>query len=174
MFRYQHDNGHHRYARVQGLLKRRPFTPKRLHRFYHATTKVRKALSVYALLGSATYTLEMKACIMQIFANNVSACRVGETIETVLTLANLTASNNVERLILAQRQLGEDLSSEKHQPYHRRNQQVWRKVHGYHVAGPDGIMMVFAQREIETTSAKETLAAYKDILRDIDDCSKSI
>ena len=134
MFRYQHGNGHHRYARVQGLPKRRPFTPKRLHRFYHATTKVRKTVSVYALLGSATYTLEMKACIMQLFANNVSACRVGETIETVLTLANLTASNiptnakvlnyNVERLILAQRLLGEDLSREKHQPHRRRHKQT--------------------------------------------------
>ena len=69
------------------------------------------------------YTTEMKVCVMELLDNNVSACRVGETIEMVLALANLMASDipsnatvlnyNMETLILAHRQLGEDLPREK-------------------------------------------------------------
>ena len=60
---------------------------------------------------------------MQLLDGNVSACRVGETIKTVLKLAKKKASDipsnatvltyNVERLILAQRQLGDDLSRDE-------------------------------------------------------------
>ena len=44
---------------------------------------------------------------------------------------------------------------------------------GYHVAGPDGNLMVLGLREIEAKSAKDTLQTYKEILQDIDNCSKS-
>ena len=44
---------------------------------------------------------------------------------------------------------------------------------GYHVAASDGDMMVLGLREIEIKCAKDTLSTYKEILRDIDECSKS-
>ena len=47
------------------------------------------------------------------------------------------------------------------------------KYMGYHFAASEGNMMVLGLREIETKSAKDTLSTYNEILRDIDECSKS-
>ena len=66
------------------------------------------------------YTPKMMKCVMELLTDNVNACRVGQA---VLKLADMTACHipsnaivlnyNVARLVLAQRQLGEDLSREK-------------------------------------------------------------
>ena len=129
------------------------------------------------------YTTEMKVCVMELLDNNVSACRVGETIEMVLALANLMASDipsnatvlnyNVETHSspkatgrrIAQRKNLSLLTDETNK--------FGDKYMGYHVAGPDGNLMVLGLREIEAKSAKDTLQTYKEILQDIDNCSKS-
>ena len=69
------------------------------------------------------YTPKMMKCVMELLTDNVNACRVSQAIQAVLKLADMTACHipsnatvfnyNVARLVLAQRQLGEDLSREK-------------------------------------------------------------
>ena len=88
---------------------------------------------------------------------------------------NATVLNyNVERLILAKRQLGKDWSGDENiSLLTEETSKFGEKYMGYHGAASDGNMMVIGLSEIETKSAKDTLSTNKEILRDIDECSKS-
>ena len=113
-------------------------------------------------------------CVMELLDGNVSACRLGETIKTVLKLAKKKASDipsnatvlnyDVEILILALRQLGEDLSRDENiSLLTDETSKFGEKDMRYHVAASDGNMMVIGLSEIETKSAKDTLSTYKEI-----------
>ena len=73
---------------------------------------------------SKTYTTSFRVCIYKLLENNVSSCKVWDVIEAMLQLCEKkpnklsTKSNfnnmNIERLILSQKQIGEEFTKEHH------------------------------------------------------------
>ena len=131
-----------------------------------------------------SYSADMKMCVMELLDNNISASRVGQAIKTVLKLVGIEASDipstatvlnyNVERLVLAQRQLGEDLSEKKNTALLTdETSKFGEKYMGYHTADAEGNLWVLGLREMVTKSAQDTLSTYKEILQDIDDRTRA-
>ena len=127
-----------------------------------------------------SYSANMK----MLLDNNISASRVGQAIKTVLKLVGIEASDipstatvlnyNLERLVLAQRQLGEGLSEKKNTALLTdETSKFGEKYMGYHTADAEGNLWVLGLREMETKSAQDTLSTYKGILHDIDDRTRT-
>ena len=75
-----------------------------------------------------------------------------------------------ERLVLAQRQLGQELSKKENTALLTdETSKFGEKYAGYHTANAEGSLWVLGLREIKTKFAQYTLSTYKEILQDIDD-----
>ena len=126
----------------------------------------------------------MQKCVYNLLEHNVATGSVGPVIDACLKLADLSASRlqsrstvanmNVQRLLLAQKQLSEEfvakenvcLLSDETSKYGIRYQ-------GYHARDMDGRYYVLGLREIATKSSEDALKGYKEILNDIDSCSEN-
>lgn len=109
---------------------------------------------------------------------NVSAQNVGPVIDSVLKMsgescdklpARTTILNmNVERLILAQKQLGEVIPDKTNLTlYTDETSKYGIKYSGYHVSDQDGSMYVLDMRQLETKSAQNTMNVFQEIREDI-------
>jgi hypothetical protein len=133
---------------------------------------------------SRKYTSPLKNCVYELLKLNVSASKVGDVIKTVLKLVNIEPNRvpatstvlemNLQRLYLAQKQLGEVFSKENNSCLLTdETSKFGKKFMGYETADSDGNFWVLGLREIETKSAGNTLNVLKEILYDLDSASKS-
>jgi hypothetical protein len=80
---------------------------------------------------------------------------------------------NIERLILAQKQLNESLpNTENLTIYTDETTKYGTKFGGYHVSDSEGRMYVLGLRQPLIKSGRDTLSVFQDILKDIDDRSE--
>ncbi|CAG2220930.1 unnamed protein product [Mytilus edulis] len=132
---------------------------------------------------SRKYTKEAQECVYQLLNNNVTTSRVGPVITTVLKLVGMrpnklpsvsTVNNmNVQRLILAQTQLAEELSQKNSTCLlSDETSKYGTKFEGYHVSDNEGRLWVLGLRNILTKGAKDTLKTFQEILQDISEVSE--
>jgi len=77
---------------------------------------------------------------------------------------------NVERLILAQKQLREVIPDQENLTlYADETSKFGIKYSDYHVSDQEGNMYVLGMRQLETKSAQNTLNVFQEILSDIED-----
>ena len=126
------------------------------------------------------FSFELRQCIYSLLSLNVSAQSVPGVINSVLTLLGKKCNKlpsrstilnmNVERLILSQKQLAEVIPSKDNLTlYTDETTKFGVKYSGYHVSDQEGSMYVLGMRQLETKSAANTLAAFQEILSDIEE-----
>lgn len=80
---------------------------------------------------------------------------------------------NIERLMLAQKQLSESLPNRENLTiYTYETTKYVTKFGGYHLSDSEGRIYVLGLRQLLTKSGRDTLAVFQDILQDIDDRSE--
>lgn len=80
---------------------------------------------------------------------------------------------NIERLVLAQKQLSESFPNRENLTiYTDETTKYVTKFGGYHLSDSEGRMYVLGLRQLLTKSGRDTLAVFQDILQDIDDRSE--
>lgn len=80
---------------------------------------------------------------------------------------------NIERLMLAQKQLSESLPNRENLTiYTDETTKYVTKFGGYHLSDSEGRIYVLGLRQLLTKSGRDTLAVFQDILQDIDDRSE--
>lgn len=80
---------------------------------------------------------------------------------------------NIERLMLAQKQLSESLPNRENMTiYTDETTKYVTKFGGYHLSDSEGRIYVLGLRQLLTKSGRDTLAVFQDILQDIDDRSE--
>lgn len=80
---------------------------------------------------------------------------------------------NIERLMLAQKQLCESLPNRENLIiYTDETTKYVTKFGGYHLSDSEGRIYVLGLRQLLTKSGRDTLAVFQDILQDIDDRSE--
>lgn len=80
---------------------------------------------------------------------------------------------NIERLMLAQKQLSESLPNRENLTiYTDESTKYVTKFGGYHLSDSEGRIYVLGLRQLLTKSGRDTLAVFQDILQDIDDRSE--
>lgn len=80
---------------------------------------------------------------------------------------------NIERLMLAQKQLSESLPNRENLTiYTDETTKYVTKFGGYHLSESEGRIYVLGLRQLLTKSGRDTLAVFQDILQDIDDRSE--
>lgn len=126
------------------------------------------------------YTCEVRECIYQLLSLSVSSRNVSPVIETVLSMVKKVPNKlparstildmNIERLLISQTQLSQDVSEKKNTAlYTDETTKFGTKYTGYHLSDQEGRMYVLGLRELETKSASDTLATFQEILKDIED-----
>uniref|UniRef100_A0A8W8L2R4 Uncharacterized protein n=1 Tax=Magallana gigas TaxID=29159 RepID=A0A8W8L2R4_MAGGI len=129
------------------------------------------------------YSVELRNCIYSLLQLHVSSQVCSQVIESVLSLVNIKANKlpsastvqnmNIERLVLAQKQLSESLpNTENLTIYTDETTKYGTKFGGYHLSDSEGRMYVLGLRQLLTKSGRDTLAVFQDILQDIDDRSE--
>ena len=107
------------------------------------------------------YSYELGQCIYSLLSLNVSAVNVAPVIENVLKMIGKSCDKlpartkilnmNVERLILAQKQLGEVIPDKTILTlYTDETSKFGVRYSGYHVSDQDGTMYVLGMRQLET------------------------
>ena len=125
------------------------------------------------------YTTDMQQCVFSLLKHHVSTIHVSSVISIVLKLAGKTAAKlpsvstinnmNVQRLIIAQKQLGESVrSTDDTCLYTDETTKFGEKYGGYHLSNQDGNMLVLGLRTLPTKSSSDTLSVFRDIMDDID------
>ena len=110
---------------------------------------------------------------------SVSSRNVSPVIETVLSMVKKVPNKlparstildmNIERLLISQTQLSQDVSEKKNTTlYTDETTKFGTKYTGYHLRDQEGRMYVLGLRELETKSASDTLATFQEILKDIE------
>ncbi|WAQ97078.1 hypothetical protein MAR_029768 [Mya arenaria] len=120
---------------------------------------------------SNKYSHKLRQCIYHLLSLNVSAqnVSVGKTVDK-LPCKSTILSCNVERLILSQQQLKEQLPDKENLTlYTDETTKFGTKYSGYHTSDTDGNMYVLGMREILTKSGQDTLSSFEEILNDIDE-----
>ena len=129
------------------------------------------------------YTDGCKMVVFDLLDKGVTAGHVSEVMEAVLKLVDKKANKlpsrwtvarlNLERLSLAQKQLGIVFASKKDTTLMTdETSKFGHKYMGYEATDDEGNNYVLAVRDIETKSAENTLNVFKEILQDIDDVMK--
>lgn len=129
------------------------------------------------------YSVELKNCIYSLLQLHVSSQICSQVIESVLSLVNIKANKlpsastvqnmNIERLVLAQKQLSESLPNRENLTIYTDETTKYRtKFGGYHLFDSESRMYVLGLRQLLTKSGRDTLAVFQDILQDIDDRSE--
>ncbi|WAR14697.1 hypothetical protein MAR_004802 [Mya arenaria] len=132
---------------------------------------------------SRKYTSKFKNCVYELLKLNVSASKVGDVVKSVLKLVSVEPNRlpatstvfemNLQRLCLAQKQLGEVFSKEEHTCLMTDETSKFdNKFMGYEATDTEGNFWVLGLREIETKYASNTLSVLKEILEDLDCASK--
>ena len=135
-----------------------------------------------SLYSDGKFSGELRECIYSLLSNYyVSVHCVPEVIRSVLKLVGIPCDNlrlpsrstvlnmNVERLIVCQTQLNENMPSKENLTlYSDETSKYGVKYCGYHVSDESGDMYVLGLRQLETKSAQNTLNAFEDILKDIE------
>ncbi|WAQ97077.1 hypothetical protein MAR_029767, partial [Mya arenaria] len=130
---------------------------------------------------SRKYTSKFKNCVYELLS--VSASKVGDVVKSVLKLVSVEPNRlpatstvlemNLQRLCLAQKQLGEVFSKEEHTCLMTdETSKFGNKFMGYEATDTEGNFWVLGLKEIETKSARNTLSVLKEILEDLDCASK--
>ena len=128
------------------------------------------------------YTPDTQECVYELLNLNVTSSKVSPVIQAVLKLVNLkpnklpsvqTVNNmNIQRLILAQKQLGEVLPVKKNVCLlSDETSKFGKKIEGFHVQDEEGQLYVLGLRQMVTKSAQDTLTTFQTILSDIDQVS---
>lgn len=130
------------------------------------------------------YTSEMQQCVYSLLSSHVACSQVGDVINAVLKLVGKTASHtpckstvinmNTQRLILAQKQLGEQLPGKG--PTCLLSDETTKfdqRFEGMHVSDQDGRVWVLGLRELQTKAASDVHNTFQEILADIDERSHS-
>lgn len=130
-----------------------------------------------------TYSDKCKLCIYDLLDNGVTARKIPAVVDSVLSLVDKRANRmparstivemNLERLALAQKQLG-DVFSQKDNTSLLTDETSKNgdKFMGFEGADEEGNMYVLGLRDIETKSAEDTLKVFKELLQDLDDAAK--
>lgn len=109
----------------------------------------------------------MRNCIYSLFQLQVSSQVCSLVIESVLSLVNIKANKlpsastvqnmNIERLVLAQKQLSESLpNTENLTIYTDETTKYGTKFGGYHLSDSEGRMYVLGLRQLLTKSGRDT------------------
>lgn len=133
---------------------------------------------------SGSFTPEFRELVYKLLGLHVSSTQVSATVSAVLEFAGLncerlprrsTVSNwNVERLALAQMQIAEELPAQADTTlYSDETSKFGHRYMGYHISDGDGRFWVLGLRDIPTKSSEDSLATFKEILSDLDDCLTS-
>ena len=113
---------------------------------------------------------------------NVSASKVGDVIKAVSKIVGIESNRipskstvlemNLQRLCLSQQQLAEVFSSKDNICLMTdKTSKFGSKFIGYEYSDSGGNLWVLGLKEIETNSAKDTLAVFQQILTDLDNSS---
>ena len=130
------------------------------------------------------YKHMLQECVYKLLSHNVTTSHVSPVIEIVLQLVNKipnrlpstsTVNNmNVQRLILAQKQLGEEYVCKKNTSLlSDETTKFGLKFEGFHAADDSSRMWVLGVRQMVTKSGQNTLDVLNQILRDIDEVCAS-
>ena len=130
------------------------------------------------------YTPETQQCVYDLLSCHVATSQVGNVIKSVLKLAGKTPSHtpckgtvinmNTQRLILAQKQLSEELPNKGHTCLlSDETTKFDKRIEGMHVSDDDGRVWVLGLREIQTKSAHNVHNTFQEILADIEHQSKA-
>ena len=125
------------------------------------------------------FSSDMQQCVYSFLQHHVSSTHVSSVISAVLKLAGKTASRlpsvstvnnmNVQRLVLAQKQLGESIKkTDDTCLYTDETSKFENKYGGYHLSDQNGNMYVLGLRLLPTKSSSDTLSVFHEILDDID------
>ncbi|XP_033731138.1 uncharacterized protein LOC117320739 [Pecten maximus] len=128
---------------------------------------------------SLKYTPELQTCVHTLLCNHVSTTRISPVIEACLKLVGKTPNRlpsattinnmNVQRLVLSQKQLSEEISKKENTTIETDETSKFGTKFGvYAVRDSDGNPYVLGLRELVTKSGKDTLQAFKEILFDLD------
>ena len=130
---------------------------------------------------AGVYTQEMKECVFSLLNHNVPTGQIPAVIESVLKLAGKTTEVpskssindwNIMRLILAQRQLAEEVPQKSNLGLlSDETSKFGRKFEGFHLSDAEGRFYVLGLRDITSKSGQDVLNTFKQILCDIDDMS---
>ena len=131
---------------------------------------------------SRVYKSELQECVYTLLSHNVTTSHVSPVIETVLKLVNKKANKlpststvnnmNIQRLMLAQKQLGEEYAVKKNTTIlSDETTKFGLKFEGFHAADNTGRMWVLGVRQMTTKSSQNTLNVFNQILCDIDEVS---
>ena len=126
------------------------------------------------------FTDNMKQCVFDLLNHNVPTGQIAPVINAVMSLAGRKASDmpckstvidwNIMRLIIAQRQIAEEVPSKKHLGLlSDETSKFGRKFEGFHVSDSEGKMYVLGLRNMATKSGQDTLTTFQQILRDVED-----
>ena len=127
-----------------------------------------------------SYKPELQMCVHSLLENHVSTARVAPVIEACLKLGGKTANKlpsattvnnmNVQRLVLAQKQLAEEVSTKEHLTIETDETSKYGTKYGvFAVRDDEGRGYVLGLREMTTKSGQDTLQTLKEILWDLDD-----
>ena len=125
------------------------------------------------------YTPEIQQCVYGLLSCHVATSQVGPVIETELKLVGKTPSNtpskstvinmNTQRLILAQKQLAEELPGRRQTCLlSDETTKFDKKIEGMHVSNEDGRVWVLGLGEIQTKAAENVHDTFQEILADIE------
>lgn len=129
-----------------------------------------------------SYTPDTQECVYALLNLNVTTSKVPHVIETVLKLVNLkpnklpsfqTVNNmNIQRLLLAQKQVGEVLPDKDNLCLlSDETSKFGKKIEGFHIQDEEGNLYVLGLRQMVTKSGQDTLSTFQSILSDIDQVS---
>lgn len=125
------------------------------------------------------FTFQAQRCVHALLSENVATNRVGNVITEVLKLAGKTAdrvpsqttvrSMNIQRLLIAQKHVAEDLSSKKSTTIETDETSKYGSKYGaFAIRDDEGRPYLVGLRDLATKSAKDTLDVFKEILWDVD------
>jgi hypothetical protein len=129
------------------------------------------------------FTSDLQECVYALLTCNVSSSQVSPIIAHVLKLANKEATKlpsrstvnnmNVQRLILSQKQLGEEfVKKENTCLLSDETSKYGHKYQGMHAADAEGQIWALGIREMTTKSGQSVLGVLQDILGDIEHVSE--
>lgn len=125
------------------------------------------------------YTTKLQTCVHTLLSNHVSTTRIGPVVKACLKMvgkvpdrlpSTTTVNNmNVQRLIISQKQLSEEISKKENTTIETDETSKFGTKFGvYAVRDSTGNTYVLGLRELVTQSGKDTLDTFKEILFDLD------
>ena len=126
------------------------------------------------------YSTTLHKCIYKLLEHRVGSMQVTHVIEAVLAIAGKHANQlpsvsginrmNIERLALAQKQLGDQFADKENTCLLTdETPKFGDSFGGYNATDSDGRTWVLGLRQLPSKSAADTLDAFKDILKDVDE-----